>query len=34
MDWLIAEGYPQKEIDACGDYFFTRQWEVDDENEK
>ena len=34
IEWLIAEGYPQKEIDACGDYFFTRQWEVDDENEK
>lgn len=25
--WLVSEGYPQSEIDSCGDYFFTRQWE-------
>ena len=25
--WLVANGYPQKEIDACGDYFFCRYWE-------
>ena len=25
--WLIENGYPQQEIDACGDYFFVRHWE-------
>ena len=25
--WLVSEGYPQTEIDACGDYFFIRTWE-------
>jgi hypothetical protein len=24
--WLVSEGYPQAEIDACGDYFFVRSW--------
>lgn len=33
MDWLVENGYPQKEIDSCGDYFFTRQWEVEDEEQ-
>ena len=33
LEWLLEQGYPQKEIDACGDYFFTRQWEVDNEHE-
>jgi len=31
--WLLANGYPQKEIDSCGDYFFIRRWEEDDETE-
>jgi len=25
--WLVAEGYPQKEIDACGSQFYCRYWE-------
>lgn len=25
-EWLIEQGYPPFEIDACGDYFFVRQW--------
>jgi len=29
--WLLDNGYPQSEIDACGDYFFVRFWEVDNE---
>ena len=24
--WLIENGYPEKEIDALGDYFFVRGW--------
>ena len=33
-DWLIENGYPQKEIDSCGDYFFVRQWPVEDNDEE
>lgn len=33
IDWLIENGYPQKEIDSCGDYFFVRRWPVEDEDE-
>jgi hypothetical protein len=25
-DWLIQNGYPQAEIDKCGDQFFVRGW--------
>lgn len=25
-EWLISEGYPQKEIDSYGQYFYTRSW--------
>ena len=25
-EWLIEQGYPPFEIDACGDHFFVRQW--------
>lgn len=25
--WLVSEGYPQSEIDACGNNFFIRSWE-------
>jgi hypothetical protein len=28
--WLIENGYPQQEIDACGDYFFVRYWEQEE----
>lgn len=36
-DWLIAEGYPRKEIEKMGNYFFCRSWAVEDyppENDK
>lgn len=26
-EWLLEQGYPQREIDSCGDYFFCRYWE-------
>lgn len=26
LKWLIDNGYPQEEIDRCGDYFYVRQW--------
>lgn len=26
-DWLLEQGYPQREIDACGDFFPCRYWE-------
>lgn len=26
-DWLVAQGYPQQEIEAMGEYFFMRSWE-------
>ena len=28
--WLVENGYPQQEIDACGDYFFVRYWEQEE----
>ena len=33
LEWLVSEGYPQSEIDACGDSFYCRYYEteVDDE---
>lgn len=34
MTWLVENGYPQKEIDACGDYFFCRHWEKEVEDEQ
>lgn len=27
LAWMVAEGYPQREIDRMGDYFFCNQWE-------
>lgn len=34
LEWLVEHGYPQKEIDACGDHFYCRYWEhVITENE-
>ena len=30
-EWLLEEGYPQREIDSCGEYFFVRQWNVENE---
>jgi hypothetical protein len=29
IPWLLENGYPQSEIDACGDHFYVRYWEVD-----
>ena len=29
MEWLLNEGYPQHEIDSCGDHFWTSEWEED-----
>ena len=33
VPWLLSEGYPQHEIDACGNYFYCRYWEqeIDDD---
>ena len=28
--WLVENGYPQKEIDTCGDYFYCRYWEQEE----
>jgi len=28
-EWLVANGYPQHEIDAYGDHFYCRSWEED-----
>jgi hypothetical protein len=25
--WLVSEGYPEKQIDSMGDYFYCRYWE-------
>ena len=32
-EWIVANGYPQSEIDEYGDCFFSRYWtaEVEDE---
>jgi len=27
LPWLLSEGYPQFEIDACGKHFYVRYWE-------
>jgi hypothetical protein len=29
--WLVKNGYPQTEIDACGDQFYCRHWEQEEE---
>jgi hypothetical protein len=31
IPWLLSEGYPQAEIDACGEHFYCRYWEEDNE---
>jgi len=36
-EWLVENGYPQKEIDSYGEYFYCRYWtmpEVEDESEE
>jgi len=32
-EWLLASGYPQREIDSCGDYFYVRLWSPTAEEE-
>jgi hypothetical protein len=34
LEWLVEQGYPQKEIDACGKHFYCRYWkqEIEDES--
>ena len=27
MKWLVEVGYPQREIEACGKYFYCRFWD-------
>jgi len=27
LEWLVSEGYPQSEIDACSKHFYCRYWE-------
>jgi hypothetical protein len=27
LKWFVENGYPQHEIDACGDHFYCRYWE-------
>lgn len=34
MSWLVSEGYPQKEIDSLGEYFFTRSWQEEIEEKE
>ena len=32
-EWLLENGYPQREIDLCGKHFYYRAWEhTDDTN--
>lgn len=27
IKWLVEQGYPQAEIDSCGDHFYCRYWQ-------
>lgn len=29
LEWLVENGYPQKEIDSCGKHFYCRYWEIE-----
>ena len=29
LKWLVENGYPQSEIDACGDRFYCGRWTED-----
>ena len=31
IEWLLQQGYPQSEIDACGDYFYCKWYTADDD---
>lgn len=26
-EWLISEGYPEQEIERCGNHFYCRYWD-------
>ena len=30
-EWIVAQGYPKKEMESYGKYFFVRQWEGNNE---
>lgn len=30
MAWLVEQGYPQEEIDACGEHFYCKYWEQEE----
>jgi len=30
-EWLLEQGYPQREIDLCGKHFHYRTWEQTDD---
>jgi hypothetical protein len=32
LAWLVENGYPQKEIDSYGDYFYCRYLQVEEED--
>lgn len=32
--WMLKEGYPQREIDSCGNHFHVRMWNFDENAEK
>lgn len=32
IEWLVKEGYPKREIDAFGENFHVRQWEVSEDD--
>ena len=32
--WMLKEGYPQREIDSCGSHFHVRMWDFDETAEK
>jgi hypothetical protein len=29
MEWIVKEGYPQEEINKCGEHFWLRYWEAE-----
>lgn len=28
LEWLVENGYPQKEIDKLGNHFYCRYWNI------
>ncbi len=33
LKWLVENGYPQSEINACGKHFYYRYWKEELKNE-